>query len=246
MAKRGIPQLDMKVLWGKSGCMCALCRTPIVEKSSENYEYPIGEMAHIEGENIGSARYNHAMSDIQRNSFNNLLLLCPTCHTRIDKNPVDFSVEKLMELKHAHEKWVIDTLQLSMIKIDFSELDVICKYLKSTSIMILENTIVVPPEEKIKKNNLSLEVGNLITIGMLQSKLVKDYLNRNPDIEFSERLRAGFVTRYQKLVSDGFKGDSLFYELFHFATNNSLEPGTRAAGLAVLTYFFQICEVFEK
>ncbi|MDQ1255143.1 MAG: hypothetical protein QG646_4422, partial [Euryarchaeota archaeon] len=135
---------------------------------------------------------------------------------------------------------------LSILRINFSELDVICKYLKSTSITIIENITIIPPEEKIKKNNLSFEVGNLITMGMLQSKLVKDYLNRNPDIEFSERLRAGFVIKYQKLVSDGFESDGLFYELFHFATNNSLDPGTRAAGLAVLTYFFQICEVFEK
>lgn len=246
MVKRNIPQLDIKVLWGKSGCRCALCKTPIVETDSDNCDYPIGEMAHIEGENDGSARYNYNMNNAQRNSSKNLLLLCPTCHTRIDKNPVDFTVERLMTMKYDHEKWVVDTLQLSIIKIDFSELDVICKYLKSTPITILENITVIPPEEKIKKNNLSPEVGNLITMGMLQSKLVKDYLNRNPDIEFSDRLRAGFVRKYQELVVSGLERDGLFYGLFDFATQNSLEPGIRAAGLAVLTHFFQICEVFEK
>lgn len=246
MVKKNIPQSDIKVLWGKSGGRCALCKTPTVETDSDNCNYPIGEMAHIEGENDGSARYNYNMSTIQRNSSKNLLLLCPTCHTRIDKNPVDFTVERLTAIKYDHEKWVVEALQSSIINIDFSELDVICKYLKSTPITTLENITVIPPEEKIKKNHLSVGVGNLITMGMLQSKLVKDYLNRNPDIEFSERLRAGFVIKYQKLVSAGFEGDGLFYELFRFAANNSLEPGMRAAGLAVLTYFFQICEVFEK
>lgn len=246
MAKRGIPLSDIKSLWGKSGNSCAFCRAPLVENDSNNSVYLVGEMAHIEGENLGSARFNCNMNESERNSYGNLILLCPRCHTRIDKNPADFTVADLKKKKEDHEKWVFDTLQSSMVRINFSELDVICKYLKNTPITVGEDITLILPKEKINKNNLSIGVENLITMGMLQSKLVKDYLNRNPDIEFSDRLRAGFVRKYQELVTTGLERDGLFYGLFDFATQNSPEPEIRAAGLAVLTHFFQICEVFEK
>jgi hypothetical protein len=34
------------------------------------------------------------------------VLLCPTCHTRIDKAPDDFPVDSLLEWKAQHERWV--------------------------------------------------------------------------------------------------------------------------------------------
>lgn len=244
--KGSIRASDIKVLWGRSGNACAMCKTLLAEDDTTNKPHLIGEMAHIEGENPTSARYNECMTDPERNCYENLILLCPTCHTRIDKNYSNYPVVYLHNLKKNHEKWVSETLQSRMVQINFAELDVICKFLINTPITDRESITVIPPKEKIFKNNLSIEVSNLILRGMLQSKLVKDYLNRNPDIDFSERLRAGFVKKYQESVANGFKGDALFYGLFDFAAHNSADFNIRAAGLAVLTYFFEICEVFEK
>jgi hypothetical protein len=44
----------------------------------------------------------------------------------------------------------------------------------------------------------------------------------------------------------GLEGDALFYELWNFSSDYSPDFGIRAAGLSVLTYFFDKCEVFEK
>ena len=244
--KGSIRSADIKVLWGRSGNICAMCKITLAEDDTTSKPYLIGEMAHIEGENLNSARYNKDMTDPERNCYENLILLCPSCHTQIDKNPSNYSVAYLHNLKKDHETWVSKTLQSRMVQMNFSELDVICKYLINTPITDRETITVIPPREKIYKNNLSTEVSNLILSGMLQTKLVKDYLNRNIDIDFSERLRAGFVKKYQESVANGFKRDALFYELFDFAAHNSADFNTRAAGLAVLTYFFEICEVFEK
>jgi len=38
---------------------------------------------------------------------------------------------------------------------------------------------------------------------MLQVKQVKDYLNKNPDIQFAEQLKAGFANRYMELKTEG-------------------------------------------
>ena len=37
-------------------------------------------------------------------------MLCPSCHTTIDKNIEDYPVEKLHFLKSEHELWVEQTL----------------------------------------------------------------------------------------------------------------------------------------
>lgn len=83
-------------------------------------------------------------------------------------------------------------------------------------------------------------------MGMLGIDQIKEYLNKNPDINFSDRLRNGFVDKYIDLKNEGLDGDDLFYELLNFASINSKDFKIRAAGLKILTYFFEICEVFEK
>ena len=64
--------------------------------------------------------------------------------------------------------------------------------------------------------------------------------------DFPEKLKAGFLSEYDRLKAIGYSGDSLFFCLFDFAGGKHSEHIKRAAGLAVLAYLFQICEVFEK
>jgi len=93
---------------------------------------------------------------------------------------------------------------------------------------------------------MKAEVGNLITIGMMQRKLIKSYLNKHPDMQFSARLSRGFVDKYEELREEGLIGDALFYELWDFASNYSNDFKQKTAGLSVLTYFFELCDVFEE
>jgi len=187
------------------------------------------------------------MSDNKRNSYDNLIILCPTCHKKIDKDPDEFTVKKLKQIKLDHEKWINDQLRIESTQITFAELEVIAKYLISAKPdETKQNLEIVPSNEKIKKNGLSSEVGNLITMGMLGIEQVKEYLNKNPDPEFAARLRKGFVNKYLALKEEGLTGDHLFYELLNFASNDSGDFKDKAAALKILTYFFEICEVFER
>jgi len=238
MSRKKISQPDMKILWGRSGSKCAICKTDLIQEKKEGSGYPIGEMAHIEDENPTSTRYNHEMMDDERNKYDNLILLCPKCHTIINKDHQKYTVEKLKQIKKGHEKWVEESLKKHMPNITFAELEVIIKHLMG--IPTLENgdyVTIVPPKEKIEKNDLSPEVENYITIGMLKVKQVRDYLNKNPDIHFAERLRAGFVNKYRELRKEGLEGDALFYALLDFASNSSPDFEYMTAGLSVLTYF---------
>lgn len=51
----------------------------------------IGQICHIEGEKEMSSRFNSNMTEEQRRSFDNLILLCPTHHTIIDRDPEYFT-----------------------------------------------------------------------------------------------------------------------------------------------------------
>lgn len=106
-----ISQKDIKLLWGRSGNRCAICRTELTQdKKLTKGSYTLGEQAHIVGEKEDAARGYSTLSPDERNSYHNLILLCPTHHTEIDKNEDEWPVEKLYCMKSKHEIWVQETL----------------------------------------------------------------------------------------------------------------------------------------
>jgi len=109
-----VNQKDIKLLWGRSGNRCAICQSPLTQdKNAITASYTLGEQAHIVGEKEDAARGHNSLSADERGSYHNLILLCPTHHTEIDKNEEDWPVEKLHQKKSQHELWVLETLSES-------------------------------------------------------------------------------------------------------------------------------------
>ncbi|MDP2863803.1 MAG: HNH endonuclease [Desulfobacterales bacterium] len=75
----------------------------------------LGEMAHIVGQSQNGPRGNHDLTD--RDSYDNLILLCPTHHVEIDKNFTAWPVEGLRAIKADHEAWVSEQLGIGGIKV---------------------------------------------------------------------------------------------------------------------------------
>ncbi|WP_161937749.1 HNH endonuclease signature motif containing protein [Aquitalea pelogenes] len=106
-----IKQKDIKLLWGRSGNRCAICRVVLTQDAlSVTSSFTLGEQAHIVGDKSGSARSTSPLTAEQRDSYHNLILLCPTHHTEIDSNEPDWPVERLHQVKSEHELWVTETL----------------------------------------------------------------------------------------------------------------------------------------
>lgn len=96
------PKLEtLRALFAKSGNQCAFpnCNHFLINKNNKF----IAQVCHIEGANKGGERYNENSNDEERRSFDNLLILCYAHH--IETNDiVEYTVEKLKELKYKHEK----------------------------------------------------------------------------------------------------------------------------------------------
>jgi hypothetical protein len=80
--------------------------------------YTIGEMAHIRGEKSGANRHDATQTPDQRDSYANLILLCPNHHTIIDKpeSIAEYSVNILMNMKLQHNRDVEDRLRKQKYK----------------------------------------------------------------------------------------------------------------------------------
>ena len=108
-----LSEKDVKLLWGRSASRCSFadCRIKLTQdKASSSDAFPLGEQAHIVAEEHDGSRGQSCLTDKERNSYFNHILLCPNHHTIIDKNPDDYPIEKLHMIKEEHELWVERTL----------------------------------------------------------------------------------------------------------------------------------------
>ena len=84
-------------------------------------------------------------------------------------------------------------------------------------------------------------------MGTIGANEVTKYLENHPDIDFGNRIRERFVNEYYKLRHhENFLDDELFWRLLDFSSLYSNDDKTKIAGLSVLTYLFEKCDVFEK
>ncbi|HBL30066.1 MAG TPA: hypothetical protein DD490_24785 [Acidobacteria bacterium] len=102
---------DIKLLWGRSGNRCAMCRIELsFDAQGTSAAFPLGEQAHIVAREPGGPRGQSPLTLAERDLYSNLILLCPTDHSRIDKAPEDHPVEELLRIKAEHEEWVRESL----------------------------------------------------------------------------------------------------------------------------------------
>ena len=101
---------DIKKLWGLAAGRCSRpgCGVPCIRFLTEDPTV-IGEMAHVIARRPGGPRGNATGGD---DTYGNLILLCPTHHTEIDKSPEGtFPPTILLAWKKQHEMHVREALE---------------------------------------------------------------------------------------------------------------------------------------
>lgn len=108
-----------------------------------------------------------------------------------------------------------------------------------------EPPLAAPSATKLQHNALSPDAALLLRHGRRREKLVQDFFDAWPDPSFGEDIAEAFRARYQALKAVDLSPDQIFGELQSFAGRMEGEPSHQGAVLAVLSYFFERCDIFE-
>lgn len=107
----GIKDKTRKLLWGKSGNRCAMCRHVLcVDATREDDESIIGDECHIISKKENGPRYNPFYPTNKLDFYENLILLCRIHHKLIDDQYTKYTAEILKQIKENHGKWVSEQL----------------------------------------------------------------------------------------------------------------------------------------
>ena len=90
-------------LFADSGGFCQKpdCLRPLFKDLGDDTIY-IAEMAHIIAASDDGPRSNETLSSTDKAAFSNLILLCPSCHTEIDKAEALYPADLILSWKNEH------------------------------------------------------------------------------------------------------------------------------------------------
>jgi hypothetical protein len=111
--RKQILERDLKMLWGKAGSRCSICKQELVyERANIDPDVVVGIHSHIVADSPAGPRGNSDLPLEKRHLYDNLILLCMKHSKVIDEQLETYSIEELKRIKKNHEKWVSDRLSM--------------------------------------------------------------------------------------------------------------------------------------
>ena len=107
-----------------------------------------------------------------------------------------------------------------------------------------QEPLAPPSVDKLAKNTLSDDAASLLRVGRRKEALVDAWFRKNRSADLGERIAEAFRQRYAQLRGSGWSPDGIFGRLQQYAGTGG-DPRRQAAALAVLSYFFERCDIFE-
>jgi hypothetical protein len=198
---RSYPQKDIKLLWGLSAGYCAFpgCQQRCIEPQTDFDDAAIiGQIAHIDAHSNDGPRPNLNLPQNDRDKYENWILLCNTHHALIDNQPNTYTSDDLRSWKTEKEAWVKKRLTDSMPNVTFTELREITEKIITEPSLPSEDYGVIPPKDKMTRNQLTESTSYYITIGIGMFREVEKFITQMAitDIKYPERLKAGFLAEY--------------------------------------------------
>lgn len=228
-----------KLSWMKSDGNCCMCKQKIGRYEENRF---VGEFAHIEDLQKATKRYNPDKSIDELNDESNIIILCPTCHTKIDKYSEDYPTEKLQQIKREYENNIKIAIEYANPDL-YSKFSKICKDLseKCNNAGIIERYNSIKVEEKISKNSLS-EIKDQIDMYMRYIPIFKEFLETLSQSERTE-LRHNIMSLYKLEQCKDDCNVQKFTNLIRRVVGNDFS-NVFPAGIIICNYFEE-CDVFE-
>ena len=112
-----ISRKTIKELWGKAACRCSICNKELILDDPKRT--CIGEHCHIISKKPDGPRHQKYINDYD--AYDNLILLCRNHHKEIDDNPINYTIEKLKQIKNDHEKRIAQQLKKEDCNIEIAD-----------------------------------------------------------------------------------------------------------------------------
>lgn len=144
-------------LWASSGGYCGKpdCHVDLFPFFKNGEITNIEELAHIIGQKEKGPRGDSDLPISERDEFENIILLCPTCHTTIDKTPRLFPVDTIIQWKKNHMESIKNIFLVPL----FSSREEVKKYLRP---IFIESKMIFdkygPHSENEKTNQMATEL----------------------------------------------------------------------------------------
>lgn len=244
---------EHSILYAETGGVCPLCSLSIIFKKSDSKNPIIGyEVAHIYPLNPNptqkKALENHPPpNDI--NSLENVILLCPTCHTKYDK---DFKLDeylKILGIKNGYLSEANAKITAAQHALHHEVCDILETIVKSDGNYgdLSETKLDVSPiDAKLKKDMSPLQKREI------RRNVIDFYVPIRNHIRLIEqrdqaaiRILQNQINSYYLVIEKENPGNKdLIFN--HISNWISLKSGKSIIASKILTSFFvQNCEVFD-
>lgn len=243
-----------KIVAQKSHNRCAYPRCGAVlvvePESNRDSAKSVGKFAHICAASPGGPRYDASMSDAERSSASNLIFLCGTHHDVIDSQLGFHTVEFLRQAKRDHEARLSRAVRHALGEIGYADLETVCRVIGSIPFDTARIDVPLAVSEKVRLNNLGGVSQSKIRDGLAQAGRVGEFIEfqSQRSSQFGVKLASRFKAAYYQGLSEGMGPDDIFESVLLYAYENSGPddtPSSRAAALAVVSFLFERCEIFE-
>lgn len=243
---------ELKRLWALSAGRCNNpdCREVLIVDPTEFDEAVVmGEQAHIAPHGNSGPRRISEVPESDRDTYDNIILLCPNHHRGpVDGQPNTYTEKLLHQWKDDHEAWVRDTLTQAIPRLQFDDLQAVAERLAKAEPVVSTPLVDVDIPDKMKANDLTAATKAFLVMAVAGAKEAQRYINYTEPTKpkFGRKLRSTFMAQYHQGVTNGLEGDDLFWHLYHFAAGpDTRDPKAMAPGIAILGYLFTTCEVFD-
>jgi hypothetical protein len=130
-----------------------------------------------------------------------------------------------------------------------AEIQVLMRHLGSRGFVLSEATDfdLTAIAEKLQRNRLSAAVIGTVKPAMPVAKLVGEFVTNMPDPNFSQIIAVDLAEKYSQLAASTDEPDVIFGNLVEYALGaHQLEPKFFWAAAGIISYYFELCDIFER
>jgi hypothetical protein len=131
-------------------------------------------------------------------------------------------------------------------EVGFEDIKPVLQFIERNPDGCQDESVIKPvSESKLEKNGLDALAKVYLTMGRLKEYLVQEYFDSHNEPEFGNTIAQKYKSKYEELKYNNIPTGEMFIKLHRFTGGGASNTRREAAVLAVMSYFFERCDIFE-